>query len=71
MRVLSGNVYRLQVAVGDVVKPRITVEAADADEADRAALAHFSNAGGYNGEPIRVVALSQVDVDRDFEPGTE
>jgi hypothetical protein len=58
MRVITGNIYRMRAAIGDVVKPWLTIEAADMNGADAAVLAHFADEA--DGLPIRIVAASEI-----------
>jgi hypothetical protein len=61
--VITDKLYKIRYAVASKVQPQLVVQAADATQADAETLIYASEQEGYDDEEVRILALSEIDLD--------
>jgi hypothetical protein len=60
--IITDKLYKIRYAVAGKVQPQLIIHAGSADEADAETLLYASEQEGYDGEEVRILAMTEVDV---------
>lgn len=60
--ILSQKLYKMRYAVGASVKPALVIHAEKMDDADAEVLLYASEQPGYQGEEIRILSATEIDL---------
>jgi hypothetical protein len=61
--IITDKLYKIRYAVAGKVQPQILIHAGSADAADAEVLLYASEQEGYDNEEVRILALSEINLD--------
>lgn len=60
--ILTNKLYKIRYAVAGKVQPQLIIHAVSADEADAETLLYASEQKGYDGEEVRILAMTELEL---------
>jgi hypothetical protein len=60
MPIITGNIYRMQCAIGRVPQPALVIEASSVDAADQICMQHYADVAAAEGKEVRVISSDTV-----------